>query len=48
MFYLFAAHDDMRLKETHFDVKVPDAGTHKVGTSYSCMVRVVKAQFSDG
>ena len=26
----FVARDDMRLKETHFDVKVPDAGTHKV------------------
>ena len=30
--YHFVARDDMRLKETHFDVKVPDAGTHKVCT----------------
>ena len=30
--YLFVAREDMRLKETHFDVKQPQAGAHKVCT----------------
>lgn len=30
---LSAAREDMRLKETHFDTKYPEAGAHKV---YTC------------
>lgn len=29
-FFVHVAREDMRLKETHFDAKVPQAGTHKV------------------